>query len=356
MSEAKKNRTTLITFIALLLLTLALNVWMLLPYLLAVLMGVILSFMSKPFFVWLKRKKFGESLAATVTVIAILLVVIVPVTLFSVRAVKQAIAIGETIADNPDFTFQHIVHSVSQWSPVDAIIQDPAALETQLKTQFKGLVQTASGVVLALAAQIPNLILELAIAMFTCYFVLVDGGKFKTWLSDKIPLEREIRQSLTNSFKDTSVSVIWATLAAAAAQSAVIMIGYAALGVPNIALAGGATFIFAWIPMLGCTPVWVIAVAYLYVQQATGKAIAMVVVGLFAGIIDNFVRPWVLQGRSSMHPLVSLVAIFGGIQMFGLLGVFIGPIVIAILIKLLDAWPEVSKRSGLDFKTEKTKS
>jgi predicted PurR-regulated permease PerM len=73
----------------------------------------------------------------------------------------------------------------------------------------------------------------------------------------------------------------------------------------------------------------------------------MVAFGLMAGLVDNFVRPLVLKGRSKMHPLVSLVAIFGGIEMFGILGIFLGPILAAVLIALLQLWPEVGQRFGL---------
>jgi predicted PurR-regulated permease PerM len=59
------------------------------------------------------------------------------------------------------------------------------------------------------------------------------------------------------------------------------------------------------------------------------------------------VRPLILQGRSKMHPLVSLVAIFGGIEMFGLIGIFLGPILAAVLIALLQLWPAVGQRFGL---------
>ncbi|MEQ1877414.1 MAG: AI-2E family transporter [Bdellovibrionia bacterium] len=353
MSEERKNRTTLITFIALLLIACAVNVWMLSPYLLSVLMGIILSLMFRPLYGRLREKKLSENLAALVTVLAIIFLVIGPLTVFSVRAFKQAVKVGEAVADNPDFSLTHITQVLSEWGPVDALIEDPVALETQIRAQIKGSAQAASGLALRVAAQIPNLILQFAIMILTCYFVLTDSNDLRKWLGDKIPLEKEVRKSMMASFKDTAVSVIWATVAAAAAQSALIMIGFIALGIPNIALAGGATFIFAWIPMIGCTPVWVAGAAYLYFQGAFGKMIAMIVIGLVAGIIDNFIRPMVLKGRSSIHPLVSLVAIFGGIQMFGLLGVFVGPIVFSILINLMNSWPEVSRRSGLNFSAEK---
>jgi len=124
-------------------------------------------------------------------------------------------------------------------------------------------------------------------------------------------------------------------------------LSYLILGVPAAFLAAGATFLFAWIPLVGCSPVWLGGAIYLYSQAAILQAILMVVVGLMAGLVDNFVRPLVLQGRSKMHPLVSLVAIFGGIEMFGILGIFLGPILAAVLIALLQLWPEVGQRFGL---------
>ena len=112
-------------------------------------------------------------------------------------------------------------------------------------------------------------------------------------------------------------------------------------------LAAAATFILAWIPLVGCSPVWLAGAIYLYAQDALLKAILMVICGLIAGLVDNFVRPLILQGRSKMHPLVSLVAIFGGMEMFGIMGIFLGPILAAVLIALLQLWPEVGQRFGL---------
>jgi predicted PurR-regulated permease PerM len=166
-------------------------------------------------------------------------------------------------------------------------------------------------------------------------------------MTDKIPIAADVRVKVVQSFKDTAISVIWATLAAAAAQSAVMLLSYLTLGVPAAFLAAGATFIFAWIPLVGSSPVWLVGAIYLYSQDAILKAILMVVFGLIAGLVDNFVRPMILQGRSKMHPLVSLVAIFGGIEMFGIMGIFLGPILTAVLIALLQIWLEVGRRFGL---------
>jgi predicted PurR-regulated permease PerM len=166
-------------------------------------------------------------------------------------------------------------------------------------------------------------------------------------MTDKLPIAADVRVHVVQAFQETAISVIWATIAAAAAQSVVMVLSFLTLGVPAAFLAAGATFILAWIPLVGCSPVWLAGAIYLYTQEAQLHAILLVVCGLSAGLVDNFVRALILQGRSKMHPLVSLVAIFGGLKMFGLMGIFLGPILAAVLIALLQLWPVVGQRFGL---------
>jgi predicted PurR-regulated permease PerM len=177
----------------------------------------------------------------------------------------------------------------------------------------------------------------------------MDGKSLIAWLFSKMPLFQEVQVKITTSFQNIVISVVWATLAAATSQALVIFIGFVVLNVPAAFFAAGTTFIFAWIPVIGSTPVWVAAALYLHLHSTLTKVVLMTIVGISAGLIDNLVRPYVLKGRGDMHPLLSLIAIFGGIHIFQLFGVFIGPIVAAILVSILDIWPHVGRRAGIKF-------
>src|ERR671931_1335411 len=110
-------------------------------------------------------------------------------------------------------------------------------------------------------------------------------------MRDKIPIAADVRVHVVQSFNDTAISVIWATLAAAAAQSAVMLLSYLTLGVPAASLAAGATFLLAWIPLVGSSPVWLAGAIYLYAPDALLQAILMVGCGLMAGLVDQLLRP-----------------------------------------------------------------
>ena len=344
-----QNRVTLVTFLALLIIVLAVTLQMVWPYLLAVVMGGILALLGQPIFQKLRHRGVKPKLASILVTLGIIVLVIAPLSAFIIVAVKQGIAVGQRVAENDAFSFQSILQRVSGWGPIESVIGSPESLERQARGWIQRAGSQATALILAVAGNVPNILLQLALASIACFFFLIDGKRFMSWMRGKIPLDSDVREKVVSSFKETAISVIWATLAAAGAQSTMMLVSFLALGVPAAFLAAGATFIFAWIPILGSVPVWITGAIYLYTQGMVAKAAIMIVLGLLTGVVDNFVRPLVLKGRGNMHPLVSLVAIFGGVGMFGILGVFIGPIIAAILISLLQIWPAVGQRFGLQL-------
>lgn len=318
------------------------------PYLLAVFMGGILALLFYPLYRYLRDQKTMKPRAsATVVTVGMVLVIMVPLILFVVAAVRQGIVVGQAVANNEDLSFEILQGRLSNIPGVETFIGKDFALEESLKNMVRNAAKTVTGVVLNLGTQAPGFLLQLALACLACFFLLIDGRRFLDWIIVKIPLDPDVRQSFRASFKNTAVSVIWATLAAAASQAAVMWLAFLVLRVPGGFLAAGATFIFAWIPMIGSAPVWLAGAFYLMLQKAWIKVILMLLCGVAASLIDNLVRPAVLKGRDDMHPLVSLVAIFGGINMFGILGVFVGPILAALLTSFLETWPLVASRFGL---------
>jgi predicted PurR-regulated permease PerM len=345
-SVPAQRRTTLVAFLVLLIAVMVLAVLMVLPYVLAVTMGGILAVLAQPVFQWLTGHHVTPRVAAAIVVLGVVLVIIAPLSFFVTKAIQQGIAIGQGLAEG-GVSLRSLLDHVSGWAPIETMIGSPEAFETQARRWMQSAGMGATATILGLAAHLPNLVLQLALASIAGFFLLVDGHRFLCWMTDKLPIAADVQVKVMQSFQETAISVIWATLAAAAAQSAVMLLSYLTLDVPAAFLAAGATFLFAWIPLVGCSPVWLAGAIYLYAQDAMLKALLMVVCGLLAGLVDNFVRPMILKGRSKMHPLVSLVAIFGGIEMFGIMGIFLGPILAAVLIALLQIWPEVGYRFGL---------
>lgn len=328
-----------LTLLAMLVLCLGIFLGMVWPYLFALFMGLLLAILSRPLYEALAARRLGPRTAAGLTMAVILLAIIAPLTAFAVTAVKQAIALAAYLADERGAEFiRQAVAAVTALRPVQWVIESPGDLQAKGLEFAQSAGAALSTVILVQAAALPDLALKVIISLLAWFFLLFEGEAFMRWLSGKLPMDQGLRSRLTAAFRATAASTVWATSAAAAAQALVVMLGFLLLGVPGIFLAGGATFIFAWIPILGSLPVCLAGAVYLYFHGSLVKLALMAAVAVVAGLMDNVVRPVVLKGHGDMHPLLALISIFAGIHMFGILGVIFGPIVAAMLLALLNSW------------------
>lgn len=341
------RRAHLAAFLGALLVCFGVVVWMIGPYLLSLFLGGTSAMVAYPVYRRLRARSWGPRSAASAVTALMLLLVVAPLALFAVRAAKQGVSIGRELAEIKEFSPKAITVAVSRWQVVRSVFGDPEMINASLKSGIQAAGQFAIATALRLGAGVPEFLLQLLLALFAFYFLLRDGEGLMSWLFGLGVFDRDVQDRLVESFRDTTISAFLAGLAAAVSQAALIVLGFLALGVPGAFLAGGLTFFFAWIPMLGTVPATLAGLVYLYVQGASAKIALMIALGAAAGVIDNLIRPLVLKGRGDMHPLVGLVAIIGGIQMFGIMGVFIGPIMAAMLLALIRIWPVVAGRSGM---------
>ncbi len=129
-----------------------------------------------------------------------------------------------------------------------------------------------------------------------------------------------------------------ATLLSAVAQGILAGIGYWLAGLPSVFLLTLLTMVMALVPFVGATVVWLPACLWLYVyDERTGAAVALAIYGAaVVSTADNFIKPWVLQGRSKLHPLLALLSVLGGVQALGPLGILVGPMIVVFLQTLLN--------------------
>lgn len=348
-----QSRASLATFLSLFVVFLAIAHRMVYVYLLSVFMGGLLALLSYPLYRRLAHRRLRPRWASFIVTLGLILVVLGPLSAFTVMTLREAAALGERLSRSENMSISGLV---DRFKPPDALrpmTGDPDSFERQVRSQLRAAGKYASGFVVKLATNIPDFILQLALASLACFFFLMDGPRFLTWLMPKVPLDQDVRLKLIDSFKNTAISSMWAGLAAATVQSLLMTGAYLALRVPGALLAAGATFLTSWFPLVGSTPTWIVGAIYLHSQDDTGRMALMLAAGALTGVMDNVVRAWVLKGREDMHPLVSLVAILGGIHMFGIMGVFVGPVLAAMFVALMETWPEVGRRAGLHLNGER---
>lgn len=343
----RTKRARFYVFLTALLLMTAAFLGMIAPYLLSLFFGGLLALMTRPAYDRLRARLPGAKTAAAATVLLTLVLVLGPLAGFSFIAGKQAAEVGRHLSDLPEFSPGRLTRMLGR-TPVARALGDPKELKARLREGIQTAGAAVTAAVLSAAKGVPMLLLQLLMTLIAFYFLLIDGPAFVEFSLSRAALDADVRNKLRRTFSEMTRSTVLSGFAAGAAQGAVMLLAYLVLGIPGAFVAGAGTFILAWFPMIGSLPAAAAGVGWLYAQDDMVRMGVMIALGAAAAVADNFVRPLVLKGRGDLHPLVGLVAIVAAVDMFGVLGVFVGPLLAAVLITLLEIWPEVAGRFGVE--------
>ena len=171
--------------------------------------------------------------------------------------------------------------------------------------------------------------------LFILFFAIRDGRAMFAALRELVPLSREDKARLFGHLASVLRAMVYGTGVTALVQGALIAIGFAVLGLPSPIVFGVLAALLALVPMAGTPVVWVPAVVGLALQGRYYAAVIMLVWGGFVVTIDNFLRPWLVSGRAEVGTLTVFIGVLGGVAAFGPIGIFLGPLVLALAIALV---------------------
>ena len=298
----------------------------LLPLLLAAMLVVIFG----PLHRWLReRLQVPEWVAASLTTLFVLLIVLVPLFLLVARAGGDAVA---------------MLRSPS------GVKLDPAVLDELVVTvnDATGLHLTAEGVngevrklaeewIGPIAAGAPVVIVKLIIGLIvmtvSLFYFLADGRRMFSAVTRLIPLDQRYQWQLLEEFEEVSRAVVSSTLLAAIVQAVLAGFGFYVAGMPSVCVLTLLTFFGALVPFVGAAAVWGSASLYLlFFVKSSWAAAGLAIWGLcVVSTVDNIIKPIVLHGQSKLHPLLALLSVLGGVGALGPIGIFVGPIAVAFL-------------------------
>lgn len=183
-----------------------------------------------------------------------------------------------------------------------------------------------------------SVIIGAAILVISLYFFLVDGPAMVHTLMRLSPLDDRYELKLLTEFERTSRAVVLATVLSALAQGILATIGYYFAGLSSIVLLFLLTSFLALIPFLGAASIWFPAAVWLgVVDERWGAALGLALYGaVIVSSVDNLIKVFVLQGGSQLHPLLALLSVLGGVQVFGPIGILVGPMVVVFLQTTLE--------------------
>ena len=342
-----KKEGTMFSNVQILLLVLALILFyfLLKPLLNIFLTSVIISYIFYPVYSWINKNTKREAFSALAVLAIIILLFLMPLVFIASQIPAQistaynyakANFIESNTFDEKCETGNNLMCKSFNLLTGSGFFK----FEDILAVFFKKTSEIAAYIVV----KIPNSIAAVAISLFISFFLFRDGKRLLDKVAKMLPMSKSHSENLIEKFKNVTHSVVYAHIIAALAQGALGIIGFYIFGIPSPIFWGVLLSVFALLPMIGPAIIWLPAsllkiingmVMGSYWELAMG--VGLLAYGFFAiSTIDNLLRIKIIGDGGDVHPVTVIIGIIGGISLFGLPGIFIGPIVLSLLLTFFE--------------------
>jgi len=298
------------------------------PFVSGLLAAPVFYVMFQPLYGWFV-KRIKPPLAGGLTVLAAVLLIIVPGSWLVTMIVGQAQDVVSHLVQNPSL-------AKLQSLTIAGYAVGPEIVKVG-QTIVGGIGRSA----FAAVGTVTLMGFNLAIAFFLLYFMLVTEGS--AWLAIRpyIPFTAASAELLRERFRAVTISTVIGTGVTASIQGIMVGAAIALAGLPNAAFWGVVTIVFAILPVVGSGLVWIPASIVLYLGGSHLAAVSMLAFGaLIVGNVDNVIRPIVFRRWAQTHPLITILGAFAGVRYLGLLGLLIGPLALSYFFELVRMYNE----------------
>lgn len=316
--------------------------WLMLrPFISVLAWAVVLVIVFYPVHQRLRERMGRPSLSALLSCVLVVLLAVMPLTLLTMAVAEE---LSKAVPNLPSQISSLMNPQTSVLGRVSEWIQGRFGIDTLRSEQFMAdQLQRSSQFLLSLSfslvGNIASGIVKAFFVVFTMYYLFRDGDRIVSKLPAALPLERRQSEAIISRTRDVVSASVYGIVVIASLQGLLGGIAFWILGIPSPLLWAVLMTFVCMIPVLGSFLVWLPLAIYLAVSGHWTKAILLVIWGtLVISMIDNLLRPKWMKNQTRLHELLVFFSVLGGISVFGLLGIILGPVVLAITLGLLQTF------------------
>lgn len=308
------------------------------PFFGAIILSIVTAYMFFPVYLWLTTKiRFKHfNLSAVITILLVVVLVLIPV-IFTTIQLKNEVILNYDKYFLPDKTsyFETCAQETFFCKSVNLFKQaivNPSILAF-IKESLSKLSSSLVSKITGILVQIPHLILGVIMYLVLTYYLLRDGKK----LFDKLrtfvfPLSKRNEEHVIEKLKGTLHAIVYGHFVIAIMQGVIAVFSFTLLGFESPVLWGFLIGFLAFVPFLGASLVWVPAMIIEFYFGSFWSGIGVLIVGIIISLVEQIFKPMIIGEKADMHPAVMLLGVIGGVLIFGMTGVFIGPMVLVIFM------------------------
>ncbi|MDX1964045.1 MAG: AI-2E family transporter [Pirellulales bacterium] len=299
-------------------------------FLMPLFLALLCAILFEPLHEWvLSRCRGYRYLSASLVTFLVFLMITVPLLITSASLILEA----RQLVENPQLFIidPRIMETGVAWVNKRFSLELTAAeIQQVLYTKTRDVLGPIAA---ATPMRVLDFLVGLSIMLIGLFYFLLDGQRMIAGVRALIPLDEQYQSRLIHEFASISRAVAAATLLSALGQGLLAGIGYYFAGLPSLTLLIIATILTAVIPFVGASIIWFPAALWLiFIAEKFWPGVFLIVYGgAVVSLVDNLIKPLVLQGRTNLHPLLALLSVLGGVQVLGMIGLFVGPMTVVFL-------------------------
>jgi len=320
------------------------------PVISSIVYGILLAYIFHPLYKLIKTKLKNENISAFLVCLIVLTLIVGMIIILLSSLLNQVIDLYLKLQKTD------VIYIIQQSLP--SIISSSEASTTivsAINTSISNILASYLGKISNLILDIPIILLQLFIVIFIFFFALKDGERLIGYLEELSPLKKENHNKFFTHLKDITSSVLIGQVLVGILQGIIAGIGYFIFGVPNTLLLTLLTIIIGIIPLIGPWLIWIPVDIYLFTTGRNVAGTGLLIYGLILiNWVDVFIRPLIVSKKTKINTAVVIIGMIGGLFAFGILGLILGPLVLAYLLLVIEVYRKktINPKDNLLFKEE----
>jgi predicted PurR-regulated permease PerM len=313
------------------------------PFLVPIAWAMLLAFIAHPAFLQLMRVVRSRGVAAFIITAVVALVIMVPTVSISTMLASEAKAVswnryfGHGALNNANALRFGLITSVESWVVRHGLPIIDVDKWLQLGTSYLGNFFGSN--ITTIARNLVTFVIDLGIMLFTFFYLLRDGEEYYEVVRSLTPLPEADKATVFETLGSMLSSTVRGLLLTSLLEGLLLGLGYLVADVPFWSLLAALSAAAGLLPVGGTAFIWAPVAAYLWITAGWGWGVGMLVWGTVAVVvIDNFIKPRAIGQGSGLPTIALFFGITGGLEAYGLLGLFAGPAVLAIFVALVQVY------------------
>lgn len=310
------------------------------PYLIPVLTSIVLAYIFYPVYNLLNKKIKRENLSAAIISVLIILLILIPLSLVIFKVSKETqvsyLLIKQRVFNGRIFDVQ-----CQEGEFYCDAIKDMKSFMTRPTTRYyledgvKKITTYIAENTFSFIFSLPKRILDVFITFFIVFFLLKDGKNILNKIKQLAPVNEKNKKKIFAQLQEVTRAIIYGIFVVAVVEGILGAITFKLFGVSSPLLWGIIIFLLALLPMVGAALIWIPAALIKFYDGNIGLGIGITIGGIIISSIDTFVKPKIIGDKAQIHPILVLLGVLGGLSLFSIMGVIIGPLILVLLITFI---------------------